>query len=330
VGIIHRDIKPDNVFLVKRDGEVFVKLLDFGVAKLLEQEISQNTAETSAGSLIGTPDFMTPEQFNSNPVDGRTDLYALGLVAYYALTGEKAFKGANLGELAVQHLTSPVPTVSHKKGAVAPVPLALDRLIQHCLQKRPADRPQSAKEVESALEHIKAGGPTASRIISAQGPVRTLLQGPVGILAIFFLLGVAVMLGLSQRSETRQVFPLATEKIVEPVGQVPIEETPPPQEALKIASEPTGAEVVVVATGKVLGLTPFEVPLGYSSSPFEVEIRAPSHEPEKRMVDPNGGEDIQVKLTPLAKAPSPGKKPEKKTDELREVILDPFAKKPKR
>jgi serine/threonine-protein kinase len=330
VGIIHRDIKPDNVFLVKRPGgEVFVKLLDFGVAKLLEKEISKNTAETSAGSLIGTPDFMTPEQFNSNPVDGRTDLYALGLVAYYALTGEKAFKGKNLGELAVQHLTSPVPSASHKKGAAAPIPLALDRLIQHCLQKKPADRPQSAQEVKAALDLIKAGGPTASRITSRHGPVRSILAGPVGILTLFFLLGVAVMIFFSEQTENRKVLPQSEDEVVEPIDAEPI--PPDPPKGVSVTSQPPGAEVVVVQTGKVLGMTPYEVPPGFSSSPFEVELRLKGHRAQRFTVNPNGGMDITGILRPEPKNEGGGvKKPTKKPEELREVILDPFAPKPKK
>jgi serine/threonine-protein kinase len=98
-GIVHRDIKPSNVFIIDSGGEPFVKLLDFGVAKFSGEEAMQMTA---AGNMVGTPAYMSPEQlFHGKAADHRGDLWSLGVVTYYALTGVRPFEGKTLGELAV-------------------------------------------------------------------------------------------------------------------------------------------------------------------------------------------------------------------------------------
>ena len=167
-GVIHRDLKPENIFLLRRERMPwFVKVLDFGIAKLLERGPAQ--ALTSAGALIGTPEYMAPEQWRGQQVDGRTDLYALGIIAYTLLTGRQPFSGKGLGELLQAHLTqAPVPP-----RAVCPeVPTVLSDVVMRAMARRPEDRFQDALELRAALERAMASSAgNVSPAPSARTPV---------------------------------------------------------------------------------------------------------------------------------------------------------------
>jgi serine/threonine-protein kinase len=147
-GVIHRDLKPENIFLVRHDRTPhFVKVLDFGIAKLLERSLAP--AQTSLGTLMGTPEYMAPEQWTGQPVDGRTDLYALGLIAYLLLTGSQPFPRQGLGELLQAHLKE-TPLAPHQVNTE--VPAALSNIVMRAMAKRPEERFQTAMELRAALE----------------------------------------------------------------------------------------------------------------------------------------------------------------------------------
>jgi eukaryotic-like serine/threonine-protein kinase len=148
LGIIHRDIKPSNVYLCER-GLVpdFVKVLDFGLARDFDPGRSELT---QAGQLTGTPLYMSPEQILGAPLDGRSDLYALGALAYYLLTGAPVFAGITAVEVCAHHLHSPVVSPSERLGR--PLPVALENLVLACLEKEPAQRPESAASLLSSLD----------------------------------------------------------------------------------------------------------------------------------------------------------------------------------
>jgi class 3 adenylate cyclase/tRNA A-37 threonylcarbamoyl transferase component Bud32 len=149
-GIIHRDIKPQNVFLLRgSDGEDRVKLLDFGVAKLLD-EVQRASPATATGALVGTPHYMSPEQARGEPVDARTDIWALGVVLYRALTGVQPFEGTAFTEVLANILTERVPPFSAR---IPPVeaPPALERVVLRALSKEPAERQPDAETLEREL-----------------------------------------------------------------------------------------------------------------------------------------------------------------------------------
>ncbi|XXY55169.1 serine/threonine-protein kinase [Sorangium sp. So ce269] len=152
LGIVHRDIKPDNIFLADAEGETFVKVLDFGVAK---QPVSSDQAMTSTGSSFGTPLYMSPEQLlSAKHVDFRADLWALGIVGYYAMTGQVPFTGETLGALSV----SVNAGVFALPSAVRPgVPHGLDAWVTRALQRDPAARFGSVREMSSALDEALFG-----------------------------------------------------------------------------------------------------------------------------------------------------------------------------
>jgi serine/threonine-protein kinase len=138
VGIVHRDLKPDNVFLVdvKDSPSPLVKLLDFGIAKLLVDDRRIN--QTAAGVFMGTPGYTSPEQARGDEVDPRTDLYALGVIAFELLTGQLPFRGNSATDVIAKHIYEPAPSVA----PLAPgAPAELAALVQALLAKDPAARP---------------------------------------------------------------------------------------------------------------------------------------------------------------------------------------------
>jgi eukaryotic-like serine/threonine-protein kinase len=152
-GLVHRDIKPANIH-VGRLGLVddFVKVLDFGLVKPITDGGVEHSLATQAGLIIGTPGYMAPEIAVSDKVDGRADLYALGCVAYYLLTGRQVFEGGTVMQVIAKHLQeAPVPPSQRAPIAVPP---ALEQLVLSCLAKKPEDRPQSAAELARALAAI--------------------------------------------------------------------------------------------------------------------------------------------------------------------------------
>ncbi len=144
-GIVHRDLKPDNIFLIPRGEDIdFVKVLDFGIAKLMQQEESAHEIKTQTGALIGTPAYMSPEQCRGQAVDQRTDIYALGVIMYNMFTGKQPFIAEGLGELLLAHMTQ-VPT---KVRQIDPqIPEVLEQSVARALEKNPEDRYQRIEEL---------------------------------------------------------------------------------------------------------------------------------------------------------------------------------------
>ena len=134
--IVHRDLKPDNVFLHQVDnGPMMVKLLDFGIAKLLRS--SMKMEKTQTGNMLGTPRYVSPEQARGIDIDHRADIYSLGVIAYEMLAGRPPFQGETAMDLVVKHLSEPAPPLSQ----FARVPKALEKCVMRMLEKNPANRP---------------------------------------------------------------------------------------------------------------------------------------------------------------------------------------------
>lgn len=163
-GVIHRDLKPDNIFLtVKAGQDDFVKVLDFGVAKVTGADM-EDKLKTATQALVGTPSFMSPEQCRSSKIDARSDVYALGVNLYYMLSGSFPFHGSSFMEIASAHMRDPVPPLptTGQDG----IPSDLVAIVRKAMEKRPEDRFQSMDEMRAALlaarVAIKRGWLTAS------------------------------------------------------------------------------------------------------------------------------------------------------------------------
>src|SRR5262249_42744359 len=165
-GLIHRDVKPANVYVCRSGTQCdFVKVLDFGLVAHQALAPRSDTRLTLPDQAVGTPDFMAPELVLGQNVDGRADLYALGCVTYWLLTGRPVFVGSSLYEIVSSHLhMAPEPP---SKRAPTAVPDELDALILECLEKAPERRPASAQELGQRLRDIPVGEPWSDRQAAA-------------------------------------------------------------------------------------------------------------------------------------------------------------------
>ena len=191
-GIVHRDIKPDNVLVSRHHGLV----ADFGVAKALS-EATGATSFTSTGLALGTPAYMAPEQATADPhVDHRADIYAVGALAYEMLTGRPPFTGGSPQAVLAAQVTQTADPVTRYRPSVPP---ALSALVMRCLEKRPADRFQSADELLTLLDAMATPTvgtePTAAHV-AARKP-RSVLGGIRGNRALYLGLGALIVLGLA-------------------------------------------------------------------------------------------------------------------------------------
>ncbi len=153
-GVIHRDIKPSNIFLVETGRtRPYVKILDFGIAKTNAQK-SGSTPQTRQSVVIGTPEYIAPEQAQGRSISFATDLYAVGCMAFEMLTGRLPFRGENPLDTMFKHVVEPTPRV---KSFSPSVPHALDELVWKLMQKRPEDRPASAQDVLKTIEVLRGG-----------------------------------------------------------------------------------------------------------------------------------------------------------------------------
>ncbi len=189
-GVVHRDIKPDNVLLSGRHALV----TDFGVAKAVS-EATGRQGITTVGVALGTPAYMAPEQAAADPhVDHRADIYAVGALAYELLTGRPPFEGANAQQVLSAHVTQAPDPVTRRR---ATVPAVLETIVMRCLEKKPADRWQSADELLVQLEAFvtPSGGitPTATRPFAG---VRPAVRRPVAALAGAAALMVTAAVGV--------------------------------------------------------------------------------------------------------------------------------------
>ena len=157
VGVVHRDLKPDNIIVVPTsDGAELVKLLDFGVAKLLNRDDEDVGFQTAAGSVIGTPAYMSPEQAGGMAVDARSDIYSLGAIMYELFCGQPMFRGRSFGEYVRKHLTEmPVPPRATAGGAT--LDPRLEATILKCLEKEPSQRFETIHALRDALLGLLGG-----------------------------------------------------------------------------------------------------------------------------------------------------------------------------
>lgn len=188
--VVHRDVKPDNVILERATGRAL--LTDFGIAR----GAATATALTSLGEVVGTPQFMSPEQAAGEAIDGRSDLYALGVTAFFAVTGRLPFDGPSTQAILAMQITQPAPPVAELRPDLPP---ALTGAIDRCLAKDPADRFPSGEALVEALEPVRASVPQVAP------PVRQFLQQGEQSLRMFLLLALLLPLMLSRIPETSDV-----------------------------------------------------------------------------------------------------------------------------
>lgn len=173
-GVVHRDVKPANILLCP-DGRV--KVADFGIAKAVEESEPDRPdpadALTGTGSIVGTAQYLSPEQVEGNPVDGRTDVYALGVVLYEMLCGRPPFSGETEMAVALKHVTTPAPAPRQVR---SDIPRPLEEVVLRAMAKTPEARFQSAAELQTALLSVDLGAGEATNIVRSPvnvTPLRT-------------------------------------------------------------------------------------------------------------------------------------------------------------
>ena len=148
-GIIHRDLKPSNILITQSaDQPAVVKVLDFGIAKFFDASDEDGNGVVQTNSVIGTPRYMSPEQYNGHELTPATDVYSLGVILYEMLTGMVPFSGSTPAEIAQKHAND---TPHSPREVVAGIPEDVERIVLHALEKQPADRPSNGTEFRREL-----------------------------------------------------------------------------------------------------------------------------------------------------------------------------------
>ncbi|HRI51945.1 MAG TPA: serine/threonine-protein kinase, partial [Pseudomonadota bacterium] len=265
-GIIHRDIKPDNVMIVRdhnAPGGERTKLLDFGIAKLTSEATAAGV-KTRTSAVMGTPHFMSPEQCKGGKnVDEKSDVYALGILLFVMLTGRYPFDGDGVGDIMGKHMFEPPPTV---KSVVPEVPDVISQLVGRLLAKSKDDRP-SMDEVQRTLDGLRKNVPAADLARPAApslggGPDRPSTAGipivPPSSSARRGRLALGAAAGLLLAGTAAAAVFLLRSPHGGPAGGESGATATPQLIHWRIESAPAGAEVVQVSDGAVLGKTPWE------------------------------------------------------------------------
>lgn len=303
VGVVHRDIKPENIMLTRRGTDPdFVKVLDFGVAKLLKPIGDLPQTGTLAGIVVGTPEYMAPEQALGSSVDLRSDLYSVGLVLYELITGTQPFQADTFGKLVVEMTQKAAPRLPAVTRLGEAVPRGLAAIIHKLLAKEPDARFQSGELLAEAIAPFASDDPPAD-VAPPPAPPTELsaedlepLKSPArrwvlwGATALGVVLGTMGVIALFSGHEP------PTEPTPVPVVAAAMNEAPAKESVgLEVTSKPAGAKVTRADTGEALGVTPFKVQVaqaGATSLTFTLE----GFEVEQRDVDLSTSVSVSVDL----------------------------------
>jgi serine/threonine-protein kinase len=335
-GIVHRDLKPENIFLVPvRNRRMLVKILDFGIAKLLGRRDSR-VDRTAEGMTPGTPSYMSPEQTRGKDVDHRTDIYSLGVTAFEMLCGRLPFLGADAVEVLYQHIHAAPPAPSTLR---RDLPLQLERLVLHMMEKKPDRRP-TIPVIEERLADLRDGplaalgdsGPQSLRALEGDsGGHRALTSAPAPYeatdsvvavprntppraLVVLALVLLGVALGAAVWKLTRSHAGAATARTAveaKPATREPTPEGAKPTEAAPAEATPTEAtpaEATQHAATATATATATAKPAHAAAKPAKHRATTP----------PRHDEPAAAAAAPRAKPPANGKP-------NRDYMIDPFA-----
>jgi tRNA A-37 threonylcarbamoyl transferase component Bud32 len=302
-GVIHRDLKPDNILLINRDGTPdFVKVFDFGLAKLMAKDGFPPAHHTDGGMVMGTPSYMSPEQCEGRTLDCRSDVYSLGVILFEMLTGRLPFSGEGYGEVLTKHVSVEAPPVGR---FVPDIPAGVEAIVKRALAKDPSRRFQSMSELRRAmLDCARSSMPAAEPIVGSPSILRHAAGelmtehdfrprrswGRVAALAIVALAPLAAAHGALRRE----------------AGHLLATATVPARHAtvrVNFNSAPSGA-LVFGGDGALLGTTPLSAEIPYGDAPVEYQVRKDGYTSKTASFVPNLSLPVFAVLEPIA-APSP-------------------------
>jgi serine/threonine-protein kinase len=315
LGIVHRDLKPGNVFLSRvQGGEIFVKVMDFGIAGIEQARDTQKL--TMTGAVMGTPAYMSPEQAQGRPVDARSDLYSLGVMLFEMLTGRLPFEADTVVSLLLAHVTKP-PARLNEVLPDSPQLAALQGLLDLLLAKTPDERPDSAAAALEAVDALAAGSlslpprrATGARVAATANTVGaatplgwTVTQGTGASAAqkqralVLLMAAGAVVVGGVIAWRTHPTTPPAPAA----VGSLPTPTKDPVAElsSVTIASVPKGASVLL--DGAELGKTPYTLQFRHDTV---LSVALSGHTPQTITVTKDSDPNLVIELAPLQRRAS--------------------------
>jgi tRNA A-37 threonylcarbamoyl transferase component Bud32 len=352
-GIVHRDLKPSNVMMIEHAGRLFPKLLDFGIAKMIDEAVQPGFAEgsieidgdtivspgesanqslTLANTTLGSPPYMSPEQWcDPLSVGPRSDLYSLAIMAYEALTGKQPFTGATIAAIGERHCNAEVPSLG------AGFPAELDRVFQRALAKAPEDRPASALAFASELR-AAAFPPHEAARSGSHGAVSSRRRRWLAGGAAAMVAGAAIYTLMAGAGGDHVVpLPLPPVTIVRTVEAAPLPVaaavvTAAPAAVsvpvvVEIESTPRGAEVYRLPSEIKVGTTPWRAELTSEAGMQVFVVRKAGFVDQRVEVDLRTGGTRAVKLSrPVHRPASPQPTPEGTPGQLRRKgePVDPF------
>ncbi len=286
-GVVHRDIKPSNIIITP---EKVVKITDFGIARLQDVSLAE---QTRTGQILGTPSYMAPEQVQGKKVDGRADLFSLGIILYEMIAGKKPFRGDNIATLFHSILTQPPEPIEDVDSHIKQ---ELNEILLKALEKEPGKRYQTGLEFAGDLsrlldkkkENVEADVPFADKTIPVEsqpdtrktGIRRTYVIGVLAVLLVGAIFFVSVMQRGGSGNRSEQGPPVVTESKIKG-GKV------------LFRSEPSGAEVLV--DGKPRGRTPLD--LYIVPGTYEVKLKKEGYLTWEAQINVERNQSIPLDVT---------------------------------
>ncbi len=315
-GVVHRDLKPGNVYLAERGGRRVVKLVDFGMSKVARADAS-SLRLTKTGQVIGTPLYMAPEQSRAEgEVDERADVYSLGVILYEMLAGEVPFPATSLYECVLLHATAAPPPLAERR---PDLPAGVAALVHRCLEKDPDRRVESAQELLDAWDAAWRGQPVVAPPASRPPAAARRSRGWIALVALAVVALAAALAGMAWSGEPDRPAPRppAASTAPRPAARAMEQPAPPPEEAaptapvmraIQLTSRPPVARV---REGDAdLGTTPLTVELAPGQGPRELTLARSGYRSVTTRIELDSPDVIEVELPRERPASRPSTQPQ--------------------